>query len=83
MALATTCKVKKSGAKSKSSKALKLDRSLPIPKRVTKGFRAPFDHDEWTRLVQAWGSSGQPGCPAKSTRIALAADFGRQVCLSI
>ncbi|CAE6430583.1 unnamed protein product [Rhizoctonia solani] len=77
MAPATARKTKRSGAKSKASKNTKLDQSLSIPKRVTKGFRVPFDHYEWTRLVQVWCSSGQSGCPTKSTRIALADDFGR------
>ncbi|KAF8678291.1 hypothetical protein RHS04_05421 [Rhizoctonia solani] len=76
MAPVTVRKAKKSSTKFKSSKNTEVNQT-PIPKRVTKGFRVPFDHHEWTRLVQAWDSSGESGRPTKSTRIALAADFGR------
>ncbi|KAG8761876.1 hypothetical protein FRC11_012582 [Ceratobasidium sp. 423] len=65
--------------KSKAAKGTKRHRFDPIPKRVTTGFRVPFNHSEWTKLVDAWYSAKEQGYPSKETIVGLATHFGRCV----
>ncbi|CAE6482941.1 unnamed protein product [Rhizoctonia solani] len=66
-------------AKSKTAKDTQRHRFDPIPKRVTTGFRVPFNHYEWTKLVDAWYSAKVQGYPSKETIVGLATHFGRCV----
>ncbi|KAJ1304570.1 hypothetical protein OPQ81_005712 [Rhizoctonia solani] len=69
----------RSSLKAKATKSTKRHRFDPIPKRVTTGFRVPFNHCEWTKLVEAWYSAKEQGYPNKETIVGLATRFGRCV----
>ncbi|KDN45184.1 hypothetical protein RSAG8_05099, partial [Rhizoctonia solani AG-8 WAC10335] len=69
----------KTSGKAKAAKTTKSHRFDPIPKRVTKAFRVPFNYYEWTRLVEAWYSAKVQGYPDKETIVGLAIHFERCV----
>ncbi|CAE6414866.1 hypothetical protein ACGC1H_007088 [Rhizoctonia solani] len=68
-----------SGGKAKTVGSTKRHRFDPIPKRVTKGFRVPFNYHEWTKLVEAWYAAKIQGYPDKETIVGLSVHFGRCV----
>ncbi|KEP46419.1 hypothetical protein V565_199910 [Rhizoctonia solani 123E] len=68
-----------SGGKARAVKSPKRHRFDPIPKRVTKGFRVPFNYHEWTKLVEAWYAAEIQGYPDKGAIVGLSVHFGRCV----
>ncbi|CAE6434014.1 unnamed protein product [Rhizoctonia solani] len=66
----------KSSRRAKVAKGTK-SQNKPIPKRVTIGFRIPFNYYEWSKLIEAWYSAKVQGYPDKATLQGLATQFGR------
>ncbi|CAE6493359.1 unnamed protein product [Rhizoctonia solani] len=66
----------KSSRRAKAAKSTK-PKDKPIPKRVTIGFRVPFNYYEWSKLIEAWYSAKVQGYPDKATLNGLATQFGR------